>query len=85
MSALLHYLYRNTYIDYERVEGVKVWTKKFPIKRKHILVMYGLNILPLANLAVLMFLFMDFYVNENEYDFHFEVKNKFTEWLEKEV
>lgn len=85
MSALLHYLYRNTYIDYERVEGVKVWTKKFPIKRKHILVMYGLNILPLANLLVLMFLFMDFYVNENEYDFHFEVKNKFTEWLEKEV
>ena len=24
MSALLHYLYRNTYIDYERKGGVKV-------------------------------------------------------------
>ena len=85
LSALLHYLYRNTYIDYERVKGMKVWTKKFPLKRKHILVMYGANIVPLVNLAVLIFLFMDFCINQDEYGFHFEVKNKFTEWLDKEV
>ena len=85
MSVLLHYLYRNTYIDYKRVVGVKVWTKKYPLKRKHILVMYGSNIIPIVNLVVLICLFVDFFINQDEYGFHFEVNNKFTEWLDKEV
>ena len=85
MSVLLHYLYRNTYIDYERVDGVKVWTRKYPLKRKHILVMYGSNIIPIVNLVVLIGLLVDFCINQDEYGFHFEVKNKFTEWLDKEV
>lgn len=85
MSALLHYLYRNTYIDYERVDGVKVWTKKFPLKRKHLLVMYGVNIVPMVNVIVLVILLINFHINQNDWDCHFEVKNKFTEWLDKEV
>lgn len=84
-SALLHYLYRNTYIDYERVDGVKVWTKKFPLRRKHVLGIYGVNIIPIVNLVVLMVLFVNYWIFQNEFDFHFEVKNKFTEWLDKEV
>ena len=31
-SALLHYLYRNTYIDYKIVKGVKVWDKKVVLR-----------------------------------------------------
>ena len=85
MSALLHYLYRNTYVDYKRVDGVKVWTKKFPLKRKHVLVMYGLNIIPIVNVGVLGTLLMNFHIDQNDWNFHFEVKNRFTEWLNKEV
>ena len=84
-SALLHYLYRNTYIDYKRVDGVKVWTEKVVLRRKDFLLCYGINLIPIVNLVVLVFLFMNFYVEQNDYDFHFEVKNKFTEWLDKEV
>ena len=84
-SALLHYLYRNTYIDYKREDGVKVWTKKFPLKRKDFLLCYGINVIPIVNLGVLMILFTNFCLTQNDYDFHFEVKNKFTEWLDKEV
>jgi hypothetical protein len=85
MSALLHYLYRNTYIDYERKDGVKVWTKKVVLRRKDFLLCYGINLIPIVNLVVLLFLFLNFYVEQNDFDFHFEVKNKFTEWLDKEV
>lgn len=84
-STLLHYLYRNTYINYEWKDGVKVWTKKFPIKRKDFLLCYGINLIPILNLVVLMVLFVNFCINQNDYNFHFEVKNKFTEWLDKEV
>ena len=84
-SALLHYLYRNTYVDYERVDGVKVWNKKVVLKRKDFLLCYGINLIPIVNLVVLMALFMNFCFVQNDYDFHFEVKNKFTEWLDKEV
>ena len=84
-SALLHYLYRNTYIDYERKDGVKVWTKKFPLKRKDFLLCYGINVVPIVNLVILTILFVTFCIEQNDYDFHFEVKNKFTEWLDKEV
>lgn len=84
-SALLHYLYRNTYIDYKRVDGVKVWTEKVVLRRKDFLLCYGINVIPVVNLVVLLFLFLNFYVEQNDYDFHFEVKNKFTEWLDKEV
>ena len=84
-SALLHYLYRNTYIDYKRVDGVKVWTEKVVLRRKDFLLCYGINVIPVVNLVVLLFLLLNFYVEQNDYDFHFEVKNKFTEWLDKEV
>lgn len=84
-STLLHYLYRNTYIDYEWKDGVKVWTKKFPLKRKGFLLCYGINVIPIVNLWVLIVLFINFCIEQNDYDFHFEVKNKFTEWLDKEV
>ena len=85
MSALLHYLYRNTYVDYERVDGVKVWNKKVVLRRKDFLLCYGINLIPIVNLVVLLILFLNFYVDQNDFDFHFEVKNKFTEWLDKEV
>ena len=85
MSALLHYLYRNTYIDYKIVRGVKVWTKKVVLKRKDFLFFYGINLIPIVNLIALMVLFVSYCVGQNDYDFHFEVKNKFTEWLDKEV
>ena len=84
-SALLHYLYRNTYVDYERVDGVKVWNKKVVLRRKDFLLCYGINVIPVVNLVVLMVLIVNFCVEQNDYDFHFEVKNKFTEWLDKEV
>jgi hypothetical protein len=84
-SALLHYLYRNTYIDYERKDGVKVWNKKVVLRRKDFLLCYGINLIPIVNLVVLMALFVNFCMEQNDYDFHFEVKNKFTEWLDKEV
>lgn len=85
VSALLHYLYRNTYIDYEWKDGVKVWTEKLPLKRKYFLLCYGINVIPIVNLVVLMVLFINFCIEQNGLDFHFEVKNKFTEWLDKEV
>lgn len=85
MSALLHYLYRNTYIDYKRVDGVKVWTEKVVLRRKDFLLCYGVNVIPIANLVVLMVLFMNFWLEQNDSNFHFEVKNKLTEWLDKEV
>ena len=84
-SALLHYLYRNTYVDYERVDGVKVWNKKVVLRRKDFLLCYGVNVIPIANLVVLMVLFMNFWLEQNDSNFHFEVKNKLTEWLDKEV
>lgn len=84
-SALLHYLYRNTYIDYEIVDGVKVWNKKVVLRRKDFLLCYGINLIPIVNLVVLLSLLLSFYVEQNDNDFHFEVKNKFTEWLDKEV
>ena len=85
VSALLHYLYRNTYINYEWKDGVKMWTKKFPLKRKYFLLFYGINEIPIVNLVVLMVLFINFCIEQNGCNFHFEVKNKFTEWLDKEV
>lgn len=85
LSALLHYLYRNTYVSYEKVDGVRVWTKKVTLRRKFFLMYYGINVIPLVNLVVLVTSLVYFYIEQNEYDFHFEVKNKFTEWLEKEV
>lgn len=85
MSALLHYLYRNTYIDYKREDGVKVWTDKVVLRRKDFLLCYGINIFPVVNIVVLTVLFVNFCLNQDDYGFHFEVKNKFTEWLEKEV
>ena len=85
MSALLHYLYRNTYIDYKKEDGVKVWTDKVVLRRKDFLLCYGINIFPVVNIVVLTVLFVNFCLNQDDYGFHFEVKNKFTEWLEKEV
>lgn len=85
LSALLHYLYRNTYVSYEKVDGVKVWTKKVTLRRKFFLMCYGINVIPFVNLVVLLVFLVNFCIEQNEYDFHFEVKNKFTEWLEKEV
>lgn len=84
-SALLHYLYRNTYIDYKKVDGVKVWTDKVVLRRKDFLLCYGINLIPIVNLVVLTVLFVNFCLGQNDYNFHFEVKNKFTEWLDKEV
>lgn len=84
-SALLHYLYRNTYIDYKKVDGVKVWTDKVVLRRKDFLLCYGINLIPIVNLVVLTVLFINFCLGQNDYNFHFEVKNKFTEWLDKEV
>ena len=84
-SALLHYLYRNTYIDYKKVDGVKVWTDKVVLRRKDILLCYGINLIPIANLVFLTVLFVSFCLGQNDYNFHFEVKNKFAEWLDKEV
>ena len=84
-SILLHYLYRNTYIDYKRVDGVKVWTEKVVLRRKDFLLCYGINVIPIVNLVVLTVLFVNFWIEQNDFDFHFEVKNKFTEWLNKEV
>lgn len=85
MSALLHYLYRNTYVDYKRVDGVKVWNKKVVLRRKDFLLCYGINLIPILNLAVLLLILANFLNEQNDCDFHFEVKNKFTEWLDKEV
>ena len=84
-SALLHYLYRNTYIDYKIVKGVKVWDKKVVLRRKDFLLCYGINVIPIVNLVILMVLIVNFCNEQNDYNFHFEVKNKFTEWLDKEV
>lgn len=85
MSALLHFLYRNTYTDYKIVRGVKVWTKKVALKRKDFLLCYGINLIPIVNLIVLIVFFLSYCEKQNDNDFHFEVKNKFTEWLDKEV
>lgn len=85
MSALLHFLFRNTYTDYKIVRGVKVWTKKVVLKRKDFLLCYGINLIPIVNLISLMILFLSYCDEQNDYNFHFEVKNKFTEWLDKEV
>ena len=74
-STLLHYLYRNTYTDYKRVDGVKVWTDKVVLRRKDFLLCYGINLIPIVNLVVLMVLFVNFCIGQNDYDFHFEVKN----------
>ena len=41
-SALLHFLYRNTYTDYERIDGVKVWTKRVTLKRKDFVLELGI-------------------------------------------
>ena len=55
------------------------------LRRKDFLLFYGINLIPIANLVVLMVLFVNFCIEQNDCDFHFEVKNKFTEWLDKEV
>ena len=84
-SALLHFLYRNTYTDYERIDGVKVWTKRVTLKRKDFVLCYGINIIPFINITVLAFLYLNFIFDQNDYDFHLHIDNKFIHWLNEEV
>lgn len=85
MSALLHYLYRNTYTRYERVGGVKVWRDKVVLRRKHFLLCYGINVFPIINIVFLIYMLANFIMDQNEYNFHFEVSNTLTRWLDEEV
>lgn len=84
-SALLHYLFRNTYTKYEVVKGVKVWQDKTTLRRKDFILCYGINVLPPLNIVVLAFLYFCYFTELNNYDFHLEINNKFTRWLNEEV
>ena len=84
-SALLHYLYRNTYTSYDIVNGVKVWQDKVTLKRKDFILCYGINVLPPLNIIVLVFLYFSYFDELNDYDFHLEINNRFTRWLNEEV
>ena len=84
-SALLHYLYRNTYTRYERVGGVKVWRDKVVLRRKDFLLCYGINVFPIINIVVLICLFANFIMEQNGCNFHFEMNNTLTRWLDEEV